>query len=362
MHAYASTDPVFRALNALGQRETGGALGDRCVKCHAPMAHRLGATVDGSNLDELQPGLQGVTCAFCHLVDRVDGTHDNPLHLADDGVMRGGIEDPIPTPAHGSAYSPLHDASSVESASLCGSCHDVVLQSGLHLERTFLEWQQSRYAATGATCGSCHAPGFPGRAAALDGAPRRTVHSHAAPAVDLALVPFPRRDAQRLAVVSELENAIAAELCVQTATSGAVITMSLANRFAGHAIPSGAAQHRLLEVQVDGEVQWRLGKDMLDVDGAVTEVMWEAVDLRGEVLPPSTPDLVWRTKSLTTSSIAPSSVEMSVTMVPLRASLLEHVVASGDLDPDVAARVEAIPLSSLALTWSAGDDCVRSRL
>ena len=38
MHAYAAEDPVFLAMNARGQRETKGALGDFCVKCHAPMA------------------------------------------------------------------------------------------------------------------------------------------------------------------------------------------------------------------------------------------------------------------------------------------------------------------------------------
>ena len=42
MHAYAGDDPVFRAMNARGQRETEGALGDFCVQCHAPLALRLG--------------------------------------------------------------------------------------------------------------------------------------------------------------------------------------------------------------------------------------------------------------------------------------------------------------------------------
>src|SRR5438270_6561801 len=31
MHAYATDDPVFRAMNARGQRETNGALGTFCV-------------------------------------------------------------------------------------------------------------------------------------------------------------------------------------------------------------------------------------------------------------------------------------------------------------------------------------------
>src|ERR1700759_3040457 len=44
MHAYAAKDPVFIAMNERGQRETNGALGDFCVKCHAPMALELGLT------------------------------------------------------------------------------------------------------------------------------------------------------------------------------------------------------------------------------------------------------------------------------------------------------------------------------
>src|SRR5262245_42418338 len=32
MHAYSSDDPVFRAMNQRGQRETSGALGNFCVK------------------------------------------------------------------------------------------------------------------------------------------------------------------------------------------------------------------------------------------------------------------------------------------------------------------------------------------
>src|SRR6185295_17737270 len=100
MHAYAAEDPVFMAMNARGQRETQGALGDFCVKCHAPMAVLTGATKDGLNLADVPAKLRGVTCFFCHSVDAVKGTHNNPLTLASDGVMRGGIADPVPTGAH----------------------------------------------------------------------------------------------------------------------------------------------------------------------------------------------------------------------------------------------------------------------
>src|SRR5258708_18031752 len=79
MHAYSSTDPIFRAMNERGQKETSGALGDFCVNCHAPLAVREKATTDGTNLDTVPASLQGVTCYFCHQVTDVTGTHNNPL-------------------------------------------------------------------------------------------------------------------------------------------------------------------------------------------------------------------------------------------------------------------------------------------
>ena len=103
MHAYAAKDPVFRAMNAKGQRETGGTLGDFCVRCHAPVALELGLTRDGLNLDEVPEHLQGVTCAFCHQVEEVAGAHNNPLIWANDGVMRAAVRAPAQGSPHASA-------------------------------------------------------------------------------------------------------------------------------------------------------------------------------------------------------------------------------------------------------------------
>ena len=93
MHAYAAEDPVFRAMNKRAQRDN-PATGSFCMQCHAPLAVRQGLTTDGSNLDEVPAPKRGVTCYFCHNVDAVLGTHDNPLHLADDTTMRGEYRDP----------------------------------------------------------------------------------------------------------------------------------------------------------------------------------------------------------------------------------------------------------------------------
>src|ERR1700722_16297846 len=93
MHAYASDDPVFLAMNKRGQRETNGQLGNFCVNCHAPMFVRQNpgknmgqALADGQTVPD---ELKGVTCYFCHSIESVDPAHNNGLvNLASDLVMR----------------------------------------------------------------------------------------------------------------------------------------------------------------------------------------------------------------------------------------------------------------------------------
>ena len=138
MHAYASDDPVFIAMNQRGQRETNGALGNFCVKCHAPVAVRDGTTTDGLNLATLPASQHGVTCFFCHSAESVDGTHNNPLTLATDGRMFGPFSDPgAGRAAPVARYSALLDGSQTESAAACGTCHDIVNANNVPLERTY---------------------------------------------------------------------------------------------------------------------------------------------------------------------------------------------------------------------------------
>ena len=156
MHAYASTDPVFRAMNARGQKETNGALGDFCVKCHAPMAVNEHAT-DGTDIESVPKQLQGITCYFCHNVTSVTDTHNNPLVLANDQTMRGPILEPLKYKGHAAEYSKLFDddvsRAHFESSNLCGACHDIVVpghfsgaSQDVPLEQTFAEWKGSVFA------------------------------------------------------------------------------------------------------------------------------------------------------------------------------------------------------------------------
>ncbi len=211
MHAYTGIDPIFRAQNRAGQLETDGELGSHCVSCHSPMAVRANATEDGLNLSEVDPALRGVTCAACHLVERIETDHNAGHVMATDGKLRGGIMNPIANPAHDSGYSTIHDRNQLSSSEMCGSCHCVWSSNEVHVERTLHEWRETVFATgdlTRQTCGNCHMRGYDGIAATTGGLPVRRLHDHSWPGVDTALVEFPQRERQSALIQEELNNSL----------------------------------------------------------------------------------------------------------------------------------------------------------
>ncbi len=394
MHAYAADDPVFLAMNARGQRETKGELGDFCVKCHAPMAVRTGQTTDGLNLAQLPQKLKGVTCYFCHSVASVEGTHDNPLTLADDNVMRAGIADPVHNTAHRAAYSGLHDRNSPDSAKLCGACHDIVSPAGAAIERTYDEWQHSLFSSGKGllACGSCHMDGRNGVAADAPGVKVRRVHSHTFPGVDVALGDFPEKDAQQQAVQNALDTrTLQSALCVRHVPGGAQIQVILDNVGAGHNWPSGATQDRRAWVEViaysgsapiyqsgvvaDGDSVtasadpdlWLVRDCMFDGQDQLVHMFWQAAGVEGNPLPApvtfdqTNPDFylthVYRmypreTATQPTLATVPDRVTMRVRIRPIGLDVIDDLVASKDLDPSVKARIPTFDLASTKLEWT----------
>lgn len=391
MHAYASKDPVFLAMNRRGQRETNGELGDFCVQCHAPMALRLGLTTDGLNLEELPEYVQGVTCFFCHSVVQVTGTHNAPLELADDGVMRGGYVDPVANTAHASAYSPHLDRDHIKSADLCGSCHDIVTPKGVHLERTFAEWKASLFSHeepdAQQTCGNCHMAGRDDVAADFDGVPLRRVHDHKMVGVDIALTEFPEMDAQLVQIQRELNTSLLPQLCVEGNNNGKVrITVNLENLAAGHSWPSGATQDRRAWVEVlafdadddvvfesgviaEGEVVadhpdpnlWLFRDKAYDADGKETHLFWEIASVDSNLLPapsahsPTEPGYidVHRFRHYIFDGMLPERVTMRVRIRAMGLDVLDDLIASGDLDPVYRDRIITLDLKFTQLEWRA---------
>lgn len=383
MHAYAATDPVFLAMNKRMQRETNGANGDFCVGCHAPVAVRLGLTKDGLNLESLPSHVKGVTCYFCHSAASVEGTHNNPLKLSDDGVLRGPIHDPTKGVPHAATYSPIHDRDRPESSSLCGACHDVVTPHGAHIERTFDEWKNSLYSKPGQlACGKCHMDGRDGPAANVEGAPIRRVHDHSMPAVDIALTPFFGATEQRAAVQRLLDQTLITKLCVKQQPLGLIADVTLDNAFAGHEFPSGANQDRRAWVEllayrgadvvfssgVVAEKQavvaiadpnlWLLRDKIFGTSGKEVHMFWEAARVEQEQLPaaitndPLDPKFIHSvTRSYTLPTPTPDRVTMRVRMRPMDFDVLDDLVASGDLDPAILDKIPTFDLASGTKEW-----------
>jgi hypothetical protein len=401
MHAYAATDPVFIAMNKKGQRETQGELKDFCVKCHAPMAVRSGLTTDGLNLAELPKPMQGVTCYFCHNATGTGSEHFNAnVTLADDDIMRGSIRDAVNPGVHGVAYSESHDGRSMKASLLCGSCHDVVNDKGVHIERTLDEYKNSIHSiersgkSGGDSCQGCHMPWMEtGPVAEVQAlglqVPARDRHDHRWPAVDVALTDFPDREAHRKATECALsqDGAYIFEV-INDGQGGFSVSIETT---AGHAQPSGVAQDRRLWLEVvayDGQdnVLWSSGKigdteleqypisdprhdpqlcmfrdHFEDETGKEVHMFWEAAKKReneSRLLPIA---VNFGANHLATCSyrspgrVQPARVTMRMRMRPVGIDVLQSLIDSGDLDPAVVQQMPTFTLHNTSIEWTAKD-------
>ena len=394
MHAYAAKDPVFIAMNQRGQRETGGALGDFCVRCHAPMAVVDGLTQDGLNIEELPDFERGVSCYYCHNAAAIEDDHNAKLRLANDATMRGPIEDAMPSGAHDVAYSNLFDEDHGNSSAMCGACHDIVTPTGVRLERTYQEYLSGVFSKNATdlpepfeTCLGCHMDGRTGRAANVPGAPERIVHEHFWPAVDLALIDFPNRDAMRSAVEDcQLRKGVA--FFTLEVTPPDLFTFQIETG-AGHNQPSGAAQDRRLWLELlaydeagelieelstgniaDDEMEeWPpdhprhdprlvMFRDRIyDAQGHPVHMFWEAEKSErypdgyvSETLPPATTTYVEGKHAvvkqfrLESNGQPPARVTARLRLRPIGFDVLQDLVDSGDLDAEIMAQMPTLTL------------------
>ncbi len=396
MHAYSSVDPVFRAMNARGQKETNGELGDFCVKCHAPMAVARGLTTDGLNLDSIPREYQGVTCYFCHDTQDVTGDHDNPLVLANDGIMRGPVESPLVF-GHKGEYSAWFDdnvdSAGFKSSRLCGSCHDIVVPAhfsgaaqDVPLEQTFQEWESSVFAVDpthdggagqntnplNCTSGAgCHMKRDAYSAIATPVIPHptmpvRTRHRHDFPAVDTALTDFPQKKAQLDAIQEKFSTAFRVVLCadVPTKVQGKLIPL-VENLSAGHDLPSGAAQDRRIWVELHAYRQgveifasgvvpdgvpatsvpgtWILYDRAFKADGTQAHMFWDVARIEPQVIPVSTPSFGEGNQlrhAAFTNVYNPDRVTMTIWVESIGLDVIEDLHDDGSLDPSIGGQIQ----------------------
>jgi hypothetical protein len=399
MHAYATTDPVFLAMNKRGQEETGGAMGDFCVKCHAPMAVATGAlSTDFTQLETLPQHLKGVTCYFCHNAVSVGLPHadgnTNPfsngnVQIAMDDVMRGAVNNPVEPSTHKVAYSSFHDSSVDDSSTLCGTCHDIVNDLGLHLERTFKEYKDSMFGSTAdptrfQSCQNCHMLPLPGgkqQIATKTGRPGgqvlvRNLHEHLWPAVDVPLEDFPHADAMRSAVSAcTLPNTVGSYVTIERDEGPQGELTVWMEQDAGHSFPSGATQDRRLWLELiaydenmaelyrigqigDQELEEPQGQPhpcmfrdrVVDANGQETHDFWEAKTLEKSNLMGFTPagrvpvqgehaaSCIFN-PPIAFAQTPAAYIDLKLRIRPMGMDVLNDLIGTGHLAADVATRM-----------------------
>ncbi|MDB4956689.1 MAG: cytochrome c family protein [Myxococcales bacterium] len=412
MHAYASDDPVFIAMNKRGQRETSNQLGTFCVQCHAPMAVKLGLITADSAKDfdpaALPPTARGITCYFCHNVASVADTHNNGLVLAMDDVMRGGAKNPIDSPAHNSAHDPAM-AGLTNNSTMCGSCHDVVTPRGVALERTFSEWRTTIFkevdptpgSGLPLTCSNCHMTAttdvIADKPGLNVGARSYGFHDHGFPGIDQALTDFPETMAQLDGINAILKPAVAIKgamprsgpqpggICVEPQMGGQ-ITVRMDTFNVGHMFPSGAAQDRRAWLEVKAYDASNVlvfssgvtpdGMDPDDLGDPLKGFFWDRT-FKDDMSPAH---FFWDVASYTSFLLKPPITRVStdvgydhsttsvfsvgallpniavitarIRILPVAYSVLDQLIMSGDLDPSIRSKMKVLDTQAPVAVWT----------
>ena len=334
MHAYATKDPVWRALVRARQAEFDGERDQFCVQCHTVIGTRGGEVTANFSFDDFSPiALEGVTCEVCHKASSIERIFNSGLMLDESGPIRGPIADPVDAEGfHESEYSEIFDQSA-----FCGSCHDVFEQHGLNLERPYAEWVASPAAQQDRNCQSCHMPSYTGRAAVSDGVPERdNLHSHRFIGVDLPLLetfiedPAVFEDVRR-EVKALLASAGKIELsAADTVSAGDTleVRVTVRNLIDAHNLPTGATFNRqvwiaLTVTDANGTVLFQTGhldangdlrtwgSDKPDSDEHLTYFQSEFIDADGNRTP-----FPWKAVEHVSNSLAPLAEQTTTFPIP----------------------------------------------
>ena len=206
---------------------------DGCNGCHTPMAYLAGdlpppRPSEGSRANE------SVGCDVCHTITGMHG--DVPFNfnwIIEPGRTKYGNKPGVSSPHHDTAESDF-----MKSAEFCGTCHNEQSPCGAWGKSTQLEWAEGPYAAEGVPCHRCHMPAAMGQNAKM--APESLVSQH---------LFHGAHDEGKLKGSVELRmHPQERELPFDRT---AVLKVQLFNAKAGHKIPTGSVEDRIVWLHVE---------------------------------------------------------------------------------------------------------------
>jgi hypothetical protein len=221
-HAQAADNPRFQAL--LARLTQDGVVDPPCARCHAPAAVYMQDT-----RWEKKTSWEGVTCDFCHSVRSIGTDPKRPFVLEVGHMKTGPLRNANPT-IHGASFSEVYTSST-----LCAPCHQYVNDKHFEVLTTFSEWQASPYPAKNITCQSCHMRAASGKV--VDPKVART----SATSVNVHEMPGGHS-------LQELNRALQAQIAALRRGDTVEVTVQLANRGAGHRLPTGSPLRAIVMV------------------------------------------------------------------------------------------------------------------
>lgn len=297
IHAISDEDLIYATTvtentdNTQAAQSHGDAKGRWCESCHNPLGTLSGAVTPASSVHRTEAMEEGVTCVVCHTA-----SHSEPL--AGNGALSIRLNDIfrhlhpaliMAAPSrHARNMQARRDMPLMGSSALCGACHteirptEVNGHEPMNFQETYDEWRRSPWAEKGVQCQDCHMARDPAATVAAlkrgERPPRGVSHRIAGnnyllsnpdlpSGLSLALRGGSPGGANRLfsheeyaaeqrrtrdQIVALLKEA--AELSLATASddkTGQGLTVTVANRGAGHALPTGPLDQRYMWLEVE---------------------------------------------------------------------------------------------------------------
>lgn len=203
-----------------------------CNGCHAPLSF-LAGDVPPPRPEAKSRANEGVSCDICHTITQFKG--DTPFNF--NWVSQPGRTKFGPKPGLSSPHHDTKELDFIKQAEYCGTCHNEKSPYGAWVKATQLEWKEGPYAKEGVPCHKCHMPKAIGKNATMSNEDLVAQHlfhgahdpGKLAGAVELRMHPEQRE--------VEIDGQV-------------VLKVQLFNAKAGHKVPSGSVEDRIVWLHV----------------------------------------------------------------------------------------------------------------
>ncbi len=206
-----------------------------CNGCHAPLSFLAGDVPPPRPSGQDAAPTKSVSCDLCHTITGFQGdVPHNFNYVVSPGRVKQGPRPGLKSPHHDTVENPF-----LRSADFCGTCHNEKSPFGAWVKATHLEWKDGPQGKAGIVCQDCHMPPAAGRSARM-GEMLPDVRQH---------LFHGAHDPGKLAGVIEVR--IHPESREAEPGERVRLTASVVNAKAGHKVPTGSAEERLLWLHVE---------------------------------------------------------------------------------------------------------------